>query len=107
MLMSPAAAVANVGVNYGLIIGRAADIGIGVAGQVVPAVNELDWMLLDLAIGTFSGATADATFPWSVDLRAKRKMQELGQRYFLSVTNPSGVAALTYELFARTLIALP
>ena len=97
---------AGVGWRFGLIIGRNTDVGVNVAGQQDPSNPELDWMYLDRVYGTFSGATADAQRLFEVDLRAKRRMQELNQAYLLCQTNTTA-AAVNVAVWARTLLALP
>ena len=66
----------------------------------------LDWALQDIIWPNFSGATADAGFRYDVDLRAKRKLEEMNQTWALHLTNDNaGVATYTY--WFKTLIALP
>jgi len=92
--------------RIGLIVGRATDVGINVAGQQDPSNPELDWMLLDRVGPSWSGATVDSQASMVYDLRAKRKMQELNQAYILALA-PASAAANTIQIWARTLIALP
>ena len=75
--------------------------------------QQLDWMLLEfrtpssgdggqrLDVGTTELITA-----YKHDLRSKRKMEELGERYFFCITN-TGSNSITYSRFTRTLVALP
>jgi hypothetical protein len=92
--------------TYGLIIGRTADIGVGNSNGINGAASELDWMLYDQMFPTSSAAVVDVTSQRMIDLRAKRKMDELGQRYLLSFSNNSAaVHSLSY--IARVLFALP
>jgi hypothetical protein len=90
--------------QIGLIIGRDADVG-----TVNPNVNaepELDWMLDTVIPRRDFDATAARDDWLEVDLRAKRKMQEMGQRYIFNFYN-SDAASQTMRWFARTLVALP
>ena len=99
------AAIAS-SVLYGLIVGRAVDVGAAVVNGVTPTVNELDWMLLDMISPTSSAAVVDASRVQMVDNRSKRKMDELNMRYLLSLQNTTG-AGITIQVYARTLFALP
>jgi len=65
-----------------------------------------DWMIYDQVFSHFTGATVDATVIRSIDLRSKRKMEEMSQTLGLFVSNTSGVAQ-TYNWYSRTLLALP
>jgi hypothetical protein len=92
-------------VDFGLIIGRRSD---PVAGLPLATEDELDWMLLRRLKPQFSGAVPDIGYTTDVDLRAKRKVQELDQTLLLVVGGASGIAAaMTFEIFSRTLLALP
>jgi hypothetical protein len=92
--------------RIGLIIGRNTDVGVNIAGQQDPANPELDWMHIDRVIPTASGATVDSTQHWVIDNHSKRKMQELNQAYLLCLQQ-NAAAARTFNLYCRTLIALP
>jgi hypothetical protein len=105
-LMSSSVSATIPSVSFGLIVGRAADIGTNVAGQVSPASNELDWLYLERWFGTSSGATLDSTQVRYVDNRSKRKLQELQQRYIFSLIN-SGTTAFTGGVWCRALVMLP
>jgi len=90
--------------QVGLIVGRDADVG-----AATPAIqNEpgLDWMLNWVEFPSYSGATVDVQHTRTFDLRSKRRMHELNQRYLLTVFN-SGVAGHTVYWHARTLVAMP
>jgi hypothetical protein len=100
------AAVAGTTTRVGFIIGRTSDVGINIAGQQDPSNPELDWMLLDRRTQDTNGAATNATQNWVYDLKSKRKMQELNQAYILAITNTTA-AAVTYQLWARVLVALP
>jgi hypothetical protein len=84
--------------QFGLIIGR--DTDVGTANPNVNAEPELDWMY-DNIVAPFA-----ETDWFEVDLRSKRKMTQMGQRYILNFYN-SGAASHTFRWFARTLVALP
>ena len=91
---------------FGLIPGRAADLGTGVAGQISPASTEYPWMLWDVLHPNGSGAAVDVCTDYVYDVKAKRKMPELTQRLVLSFLNQSA-AAKTMEINASVLLALP
>ena len=94
------------GLVYGLVVGRALDVGVGV-GPNPNTDHDIDWLLIDryFPVTTGGGAFTDDT-QVIIDNRAKRKMQELQQSYLFSVTN-TGATAITPRVFARTLVALP
>jgi hypothetical protein len=70
----------------------------------------LDWMLLrNLNPGVARQAVLLGTsvgYGEVYDLRAKRRIEELGEKYFLCIENV-GTSTVTLGLFTRTLIALP
>jgi hypothetical protein len=91
--------------TIGLIIGRDSDLT--TPAVVSPATEpELDWMYLSQQWNDTSAAVYNASQPFVLDIRSKRKMEEMGQRYLFCLFNP-GVAAADYSFFARTLVALP
>jgi len=92
--------------RVGLIVGRAADIGVANVNGINGAATELDWMLYTSMYPSSSAAVVDASGVFSFDNRAKRKMDELGMRYLLSLTN-SAAASLTTQITCRVLFALP
>jgi uncharacterized membrane protein len=52
----------------------------------------------------FAGAF---TAEYVIDLKAKRKVHEMGQKYAVSVKSRTAAATIQVNLYARTLIALP
>ena len=90
---------------YGLIVVRDTDIGAG-NGPNPNADPEVDWMLLTQITPVSSGAAVSAADRWTTDNRSKRKMEEMGQKYGLAITNTSA-ASKTLFVFARVLLALP
>jgi hypothetical protein len=72
-----------------------------------------DWALLDdflpgTGANTLASPASGTVFEgFVVDLRAKRKVQELNQTWVLAVSPTGGPAAAAYSYWARTLIALP
>ena len=88
----------------GIVVGRLSDIP-----GTAPAVStdpEIDWMLAQAIYSTATGAAVDVAKNWTIDLRAKRKMQELDQALLFCLTNVTA-AAQTPRVFFRTLVALP
>jgi len=91
-------------VYLGLVLGRSSDVG---TADPDPFVNpEIDWMYVNRFLPSSSGATFNATQVFDLDVRSKRRMQELGQAYLLSLRNVNGIAE-TFQIYARTLVALP
>ena len=68
--------------------------------------NDIDWMIFDRPMQTFSGATVDADTSYTVDLKSRRKVDEMGQTLTLNLW-ASAISAGTVEAFFRTLVALP
>jgi hypothetical protein len=82
------------------------------AGDVSPGAAGRDWMLRqDFLPGsgrnTVSIAAASPVEGFQVDLRAKRKVQELNQTLCFVLQNTAAAGGLPVSFFARTLIALP
>jgi len=105
--VTPTAAVALAdSVNLGLIVARNTDVADPTtAGLVTVAQADLDWMFIHRWTANptlFEGGSNSI----SIDVRSKRKLQELNQNYILSIKNNQS-AASTYRVYARTLIALP
>ena len=91
---------------FGLIVGRSADIGTNVAGQISPASTEYPWMLWGELQPAASGAAVDTCAVYTFDVKARRKMPELTQRLALCFLNQSA-AAKTFEITSSVLLALP
>lgn len=72
----------------------------------------IDWMWaskyeFDVNLRVIPQTTTDAAGA-VIDLRAKRRMDEVQEAYLLTVYQDTvGTVAKTYDIFARTLIALP
>ena len=94
------------GIMFGLIVGRAADLGTNVAGQVSPFSTEFPWMVWDVMNPDAAGAAVNTVMRYRYDIKAKRKMPELTQRLVLSFLNQSA-AAKTININASVLLALP
>ena len=91
--------------QMGICVGRQGDITTGTSPN--PATNpEIDWMLNRYLLATASGAAVDAQRVIEIDLRSKRKIEELNQALVLIFTN-GNAAGNTYFGFSRTLLALP
>jgi hypothetical protein len=94
--------------------GGTSRIGLIVAGSGSTAATELNpasfpyepWLLNRLLFPTTSGAVVDASTPFDIDNRSKRKVQHLGESLFLSwVATDTGTSSLVG--LARVLVALP
>jgi len=79
------------------------------AATVSPASQEhLDWMYWQTFHYEPVIATEFATINmWDVDVRAKRKMEELNQTLFLVIGNWHSADTVNYSYSASTLLALP
>jgi hypothetical protein len=74
----------------------------------------LDWMWLNL-LGPGNAVSAVPLPPttptvtelgFNIDIRSKRRIEELGEKYFLTLHNPD-TTGVTISAFTRTLVALP
>jgi len=91
------------GAFLGLIIGEVNDT----FDQITSTEPFLDWMLYRrcYCFGGSEGST-NAEHIYEIDLRAKRKMQELNQLYLMNLSaNVAGTVNVAYNV--RTLLALP
>jgi hypothetical protein len=91
--------------NVGLLVGRDSDVTTP-AGTNPVVETELDWMLLTAEFSKWNGGTENTFTQGSYDVRSKRKMEEMQQRYMLCLYN-TGAAGAQWTYFARTLVALP
>ena len=99
--------------SFGTIVGREDDV---TAAPIAPPANgslspsgqpELDWSYLDLQNAVETGATIDGVREQLIDLKSRRKVDEMGQTYLLVVQNNTATAAPTIRYFAHTLLMLP
>jgi hypothetical protein len=87
-------------------------------GSTVPSpLNDVgdDWMMLRLlypacAFNSWSSPVAGPftaiQYGMEYDLKSKRRIEELGEKYYFAITN-TGSANLTFSTWHRTLVALP
>jgi len=93
--------------SIGLIVARAQDIGIGTANGPDPGVNpDLNWAYNDRIWAISNGSAIDVAREITIDIRAKRKVQELNERFVFAIRNATAASAQC-RVFARTLVALP
>jgi len=96
---------------WGLIVGQNANVVTNTPDTpLIPDGGdnpELDWMYLshEVAAPTYSQNASNNHI--ILDNKAKRRIQELNQTYLLSLGVNSGGATMSFQLFARTLLALP
>jgi len=66
-----------------------------------------DWMIVgeEIALPTYGRQAANNRNCF--DLRSKRKIDDLGRTYILSLSATTSAASLNVRVFARTLLALP
>jgi hypothetical protein len=89
--------------TYGIGCMRLTDVG---GTQLQPLTNhDVDWMLLDRWQPSFSGAAADGQSYRAIDLRSKRRVDEMGQTLVLAMQG--SILSLTFQLWSRVLVALP
>ena len=95
---------ATAGVGDGAFVGLVVGTDVDTATQVTPTEPFLDWMLYTSVYAAGGGGVINSHM---IDIRAKRKMQELNQIYWLNLVALLGVNATQVAFTARTLIALP
>jgi hypothetical protein len=89
--------------EIGIAVGRKGDT----ISTLSVAVNpEMDWMLYRWVWPASSGGTVDAVNPFEIDLRAKRKLDELDQTLWFTWI-PIATTSASMSGFARILLALP
>ena len=98
------APTANAGFIVGLRIADPGEITTPVAPDSTP---EADWMLYRQFYPTFSGATIDTARVVQVDIKSRRKCEELNQSYAFFLKNAGGGTGGSFALTCRTLVALP
>jgi len=99
------AAIANDGVALGLLVDDTAQT----TATLNTSMAYKDWMLLtNYYAGAHGGSVSGSgwLYGWQVDLKAKRKAQELQQSYFMSI-NALTANVTDVAFLARVLIALP
>jgi len=95
---------ASAGVGDGAFVGLVVGTDVDTTTQITPTEPFLDWMLYTSYYSAGGGGVINSA---TVDLRAKRKMQELNQVYWMDLVALLGVNATQVAFTARTLIALP
>jgi hypothetical protein len=110
--MNVAATFLTTDTGPGVIFGLIVDDAVTVTNLDPANAFGDDWMLLRTfgPTAAYPGTATVQGTNWfcslMIDLRAKRKIEELAERYFLCMTN-QGSAAVQFGAFTRTLIALP
>jgi len=109
-LQWPDLTLAFQGLAFGLCVQSMTQVA---AGNVDLFADE-DWALRDqflpgTGVNNLVNVIADPVEGFTVDLRAKRKVQELNQTWCLafSLQNAAGSDPMPVSVFARTLVALP
>jgi len=93
--------------RWGLVVGRFAEVGNPApAGALTGASLDISWMMnvQEVASPTFSHDGSNNTVTY--DVKSKRRHTQENLAYMLAITNQTGIAK-TFNIFARTLIALP
>jgi hypothetical protein len=89
---------------YGLVVARRSEVGAGLGANPTSDVD-VDWMLWSTVGVTTNGSAVNTVRQLHIDLKAKRKIQELDQTYALQLFN-GNAASQTYGISARVLLAL-
>jgi len=98
----------------GLAVGLVVQSMSQVAAGTVDLFQDEDWALRDTFLpgsgaGQFANVIAAPVEGFTVDLRAKRRVQELNQTWCLamSLQNAAGADPIPVSVYSRTLVALP
>jgi len=110
--LAPTTAVANLDkFSWGLIVAGASQISpsfvTGSGFYETQTFPYVDWMLAteEFACPTFGRLAANNRNV--VDIRSKRKINDLGETYIHSISAVTAGAALSVQVYARILLALP
>ena len=96
------AAAADI-ITLGTVKGRAADIG---TSPLLASMPGLDWSFMGPIYPTSAGATVNAVQTYKFDLKSRRKVEEVDERYLVCFDNGSA-ASKTLQWFSRLLVAEP
>ena len=109
LALTSTAAVAGDRLTLGLIRGQSSDVGTNIVGAPNPSSDSYeDWAWLEQYDASFSGG-GPLYGKWgsnviSIDTTTKRKLPELHMDWNLALTSS---VAVTWQLYARTLLLLP
>src|SRR3979409_51600 len=93
--------------TLGVIKARDTDIGSGAGHAPDPAVDlDLGWAWWSKYYATTSGGAVDVHRELEVDIRSKRKLPQMNDRWVVSFHN-SNAAAASYAVTFSSLVALP
>ena len=99
------AAVSSVdSLRWGLLVCRLTDIGSNDPTKPTPFTTTLEWAGLGPLWTLHSGAAADISREWVLDVKARRKVGAFGETYGLALANAAGTAR-SVDIYCRTLIA--
>ena len=99
VIASPAGALAGDGMVLGTMVSQA------IGGAVSTADAYADWAYFTTLYNVSSGNVRDTETSFMIDIKSKRKCQEVGESYFLAYSATRAASAFSYH--ARTLLALP
>ena len=93
-------------VDIGLLISTTDQIGVAAPADDLVSERGRDWLwIARFQPNSGMGALGRETF--TLDLKAKRKVQELNQNYMICYRHVTGAGTLSISPFLRTLVALP
>ena len=93
--------------TMGLVVVRATDLGPGLGpNPSLAADREVDWMWIYRFWSDTSGGADPIQKPFEIDVRSKRRVEEMDQTLALQMAN-GNAATQTFKVFLRVLIALP
>ena len=103
-LYVPCAGTTPISVVWGISVTRASDVG---GTEPNPLSNpSVDWMWQERVFATYSGATVDSFVRHPVNIRSKRRVDEVGQTLALSINNQQSVSSVV-NWSLRVLVRLP
>jgi hypothetical protein len=92
--------------KWGLLMGRSDDVGVAAPANALAATDGLTWAWHEILYPTFDGAAIRVSEVYKRQIKARRKIHNANDTYLFCVVNPSA-AAKTFDLFIRTVCAMP
>jgi hypothetical protein len=99
-------AAAGDSLNYGLLMGRSDDVGTAAPANALASTDGLTWAWHETLYARADGAAIRVAETYQRHSKAMRRIHNSNDTYLFCVVNPSA-ASKTFDLFVRTVCALP
>jgi hypothetical protein len=98
---------ANVGdlLKWGILLGRAADVGTAAPATALAATDQLSWAYRSFELPSVMNNVIVAADTRDFETKAKRRVRNANDAYILCLQN-AGADSLTLDLYVRTVVAL-